>query len=76
MTTVIDEKLQLYKKCQIDMQALMAQKSQAVSQLNENILVKGVSILITIRISLLLYTCHHLLLLLISLMSLLLLLLQ
>jgi hypothetical protein len=29
------------------MQALMAQKSQAVSQLNENILVKGVSILIT-----------------------------
>ena len=47
MTTVIDEKLQLYKKCQIDMQALMAQKSQAVSQLNENILVKGVSILIT-----------------------------
>ena len=52
MTTVIDEKLQLYKKCQIDMQALMAQKSQAVSQLNENILVKGVSN----RLSLLLFT--------------------
>ena len=42
MTTVIDEKLQIYKKCQIDMQALVSQKSQAVSQLNENILVKGV----------------------------------
>lgn len=51
MTTVIDEKLQLYKKCQIDMQALMAQKSQAVSQLNENILVKGVSILTTDKYS-------------------------
>ena len=45
MTTIIDEKLQIYKKCQIDMQALVSQKSQAVSQLNENILVKGVIIL-------------------------------
>lgn len=50
MTTVIDEKLQLYKKCQVDMQSLISQKSQAVSQLNENILVKGVSIVITIYI--------------------------
>ena len=42
MTTVIDDKLQTYKKLQIDMQQLVQQKSQAVSQLNENILVKGV----------------------------------
>ena len=42
MTTIIDEKLQIYKKLQGDMQQLIIQKSQAVSQLNENILVKGV----------------------------------
>ena len=46
MTTVIDEKLILYKKLQGDMQLLIQQKSQAVSQLNENILVKGVSTMI------------------------------
>lgn len=36
-----DEKLQLYKSIQTEIQKLYGQKQQSMSQLNENVLVKG-----------------------------------
>mmetsp|Transcript_23208 Transcript_23208/g.38705 ORF Transcript_23208/g.38705 Transcript_23208/m.38705 type:complete len:129 (+) Transcript_23208:77-463(+) len=41
MTTVVDEKLKAYKANQEEIQALFVQKQQALSQFNENTLVKG-----------------------------------
>jgi prefoldin beta subunit len=38
---LIDEKLKVYKAIQQDIQKLYSQKQQSLSQLNENVLVKG-----------------------------------
>lgn len=45
-STVVDEKLNAYRKIQSDIQGLFLQKQQALSQFNENTLVKGVSVLL------------------------------
>lgn len=37
----VDEKLKIYRSLQADVQKLYVQKQQSLSQLNENILVKG-----------------------------------
>eukprot|EP00428_Durinskia_dybowskii_P075272 CAMPEP_0170395232 /NCGR_PEP_ID=MMETSP0117_2-20130122/21667_1 /TAXON_ID=400756 /ORGANISM="Durinskia baltica, Strain CSIRO CS-38" /LENGTH=125 /DNA_ID=CAMNT_0010651525 /DNA_START=17 /DNA_END=394 /DNA_ORIENTATION=+ len=41
MTTVVDEKLKAYRVIQEDIQKLFVKKQQALSQYNENTLVKG-----------------------------------
>eukprot|EP01031_Cornospumella_fuschlensis_P038064 gene38064-46248_t len=40
-TTVIDEKLKVYSSVQSDIQTLLSQRQQLLSQLNENTMVKG-----------------------------------
>jgi hypothetical protein len=42
MSLLVDEKLKIYKSLQIEIQKLYGQKQQSLSQLNENVLVKGV----------------------------------
>ena len=45
MATVVDEKLKVYKSLQEEISRLFGQKQMFLSQLNENVLVKGVSYL-------------------------------
>ena len=50
-SSVLDDKLKLYKSLQGEIQNLYGQKQQSLSQLNENVIVKGVSTYLFLKLT-------------------------